>query len=62
MLDYFLRRMALVVPTFIGITILIFAITRRSRIKNVHEFSEGGKCFLKFDFGCLGNCLCVCVL
>lgn len=28
MLDYFLRRMALVIPTFIGITILIFAITR----------------------------------
>ncbi|PJC87767.1 peptide ABC transporter permease [Vibrio sp. HA2012] len=28
MLDYFLRRMVLVIPTFIGITILIFAITR----------------------------------
>lgn len=28
MLSYFLRRMALVIPTFIGITILIFAITR----------------------------------
>ncbi|NOI68115.1 ABC transporter permease subunit [Vibrio sp. 99-8-1] len=28
MLDYFLRRAALVIPTFIGITILIFAITR----------------------------------
>jgi microcin C transport system permease protein len=27
-LNYFLRRMALVIPTFIGITILIFAITR----------------------------------
>ncbi|PWI34007.1 peptide ABC transporter permease [Vibrio albus] len=28
MLNYFLRRMALVIPTFLGITILIFAITR----------------------------------
>ncbi|MGR5065690.1 ABC transporter permease subunit [Photobacterium sp. DNB22_13_2] len=28
MLSYFLRRLALVVPTFLGITILIFAITR----------------------------------
>ena len=28
MLAYFLRRLALVVPTFLGITILIFAITR----------------------------------
>ncbi len=28
MLSYFLRRMALVIPTFLGITILIFAITR----------------------------------
>ncbi|MDV7104286.1 ABC transporter permease subunit [Vibrio sp. TH_r3] len=28
MFDYFLRRMMLVIPTFIGITILIFAITR----------------------------------
>ncbi|KLV11683.1 MULTISPECIES: ABC transporter permease subunit [Photobacterium] len=28
MLSYFLRRMALVVPTFLGITVLIFAITR----------------------------------
>ncbi len=28
MLSYILRRMALIVPTFLGITILIFAITR----------------------------------
>ncbi len=28
MLSYFLHRMALVIPTFLGITILIFAITR----------------------------------
>ncbi len=28
MLGYFLRRMVLVIPTFIGITVLIFAITR----------------------------------
>src|SRR5690606_282785 len=28
MLSYFLRRLALVIPTFLGITILIFAITR----------------------------------
>ena len=28
MLSYFLRRMALVIPTFLGITILIFTITR----------------------------------
>ena len=28
MLAYFLRRLALVIPTFLGITILIFAITR----------------------------------
>lgn len=28
MLSYFLRRLALVIPTFIGITILIFALTR----------------------------------
>ncbi|BDU37719.1 ABC transporter permease subunit [Vibrio nigripulchritudo] len=28
MLSYFLRRLALVIPTFLGVTILIFAITR----------------------------------
>lgn len=28
MLSYFLRRLALVIPTFLGITVLIFAITR----------------------------------
>ncbi|CAJ1785479.1 hypothetical protein PI860_03625 [Aeromonas salmonicida subsp. salmonicida] len=28
MLSYFLRRMLLIIPTFLGITLLVFSITR----------------------------------
>ncbi|WP_418642339.1 ABC transporter permease subunit [Vibrio chaetopteri] len=49
MLSYFLRRLALVVPTFIGVTILIFAITRfvpggpvERMLANMHSQGDGG--------------------
>ncbi|GMQ48517.1 ABC transporter permease subunit [Vibrio sp. 10N] len=49
MLSYFLRRLALVVPTFLGVTILIFAITRfvpggpvERMLANMHSQGDGG--------------------
>ncbi|GAL17273.1 oligopeptide transport system permease protein OppB [Vibrio maritimus] len=49
MLSYFLRRLALVVPTFLGVTILIFAITRlvpggpvERMLANLHSQGDGG--------------------
>ncbi|WP_112479615.1 ABC transporter permease subunit [Vibrio variabilis] len=49
MLSYFLRRLVLVVPTFIGVTILIFAITRfvpggpvERMLANMHSQGDGG--------------------
>ncbi|MDG3087961.1 ABC transporter permease subunit [Vibrio hannami] len=57
MLDYFLRRMALVIPTFIGITILIFAITRLvpggpvERILASMQFNTGDTAVVSTDVG-----------
>ncbi|SJL83185.1 ABC transporter permease [Vibrio palustris] len=49
MLSYFLRRFALIIPTFLGITVLIFAITRfvpggpvERMISKMQAQSEGG--------------------
>ncbi|NLS13954.1 ABC transporter permease subunit [Vibrio sp. SM6] len=49
MLPYFLRRLALVIPTFLGITVMIFAITRfvpggpvERMLANMQVQSDGG--------------------